>query len=100
MMSSQDKMTHIQTSPHISDLNSTINSLGQVTNKNLKLKKKPTITIISDLNSNSNSRPNQETEVTSTRPDENVVLTTKGLHDRNIQLLDGTAVENKGKTIN
>ena len=31
---------------------------------------------------------------------ENVVLTTKGLQDRNIQLLDGTTVENKGKTIN
>ena len=44
----------------------------------------------------------QETEVTSTptRPVENVVLTTKGLQDRNIQLLDGTMVENKGKTIN
>jgi hypothetical protein len=27
---------------------------------------------------------------------ENVVLTTKGLQDRNIQLLDGTTVENKG----
>ena len=27
------------------------------------------------------------------------VLTTKGLQDRNIQLLDGTTVENKGKTI-
>ena len=41
-------------------------------------------------------------EVTSvnTRPVENVVLTTKGLQDRNIQLLDGTTVENKGKTIN
>ena len=41
-------------------------------------------------------------EVTSTptRPVENVVLTTKGLQDRNIQLLYGTTVENKGKTIN
>ena len=29
-----------------------------------------------------------------------VVLTTKSLQDRNIQLLDGTTVENKGKTIN
>jgi hypothetical protein len=36
MMSSQDKMTHIQTSPHISDLNSKINSPGQATNKILK----------------------------------------------------------------
>ena len=39
------------------------------------------------------------TEVTSTatRPVENVVLTTKGLQDRNIKLLDGTTGENKGK---
>jgi hypothetical protein len=44
----------------------------------------------------------QETEVTSTptRPAENVVLTTKGLQERNIQMLYGTTVENKGKTIN
>jgi hypothetical protein len=34
-------------------------------------------------------------EVTST-----VVLTTKGLQERNIQILNGTMVENKGKTIN
>ena len=36
----------------------------------------------------------QEPEVTSTptRPVGNVVLTTKGLQDRNIQLLDGTTV--------
>ena len=41
------------------------------------------------------------TEVTLTpiRPAENV-LTTKGLQDRNIQLLDGTTVENKYKAIN
>ena len=45
--------------------------------------------------------PSQETEVTSTptRPVENV-LTTKGLQDRNIKLLDGAPVENKGKIIN
>ena len=44
----------------------------------------------------------EETEVTSTptRPVENVVLTTNGLQDRNIQLLVGSTVENKGKTIN
>jgi len=61
-------------------------------------KKKITITIISDLNSNC---PSQETEVTSTptRPVDNVVITTKGLHDRNINILDGTTVENKGKLI-
>ena len=60
---------------------------------------KPTITIISDLNSV--KCPIQETKVTSTptRPVENVVLTTKGLQDRNIQILHGTTVENKGKTI-
>ena len=38
--------------------------------------------------------------VTPTRPVENVVITTKGLQDRNIHTLDGTTVENKGKTIN
>ena len=37
---------------------------------------------------------------TPTRPVENVVITTKGLQDRNIHILDGTTVENKGKTIN
>ena len=36
---------------------------------------------------------------TPTRPVENVVLTTKGLQERNIQMLDGKAVENKGKPI-
>ena len=43
----------------------------------------------------------QETEVTSTptRPVDNVVITTKGLQDRNINILDGTTVENKGKLI-
>jgi len=45
--------------------------------------------------------PSQETEITSTptRPVENLLIT-KGLQDRNIQMLDGTTVENKGKTIN
>ena len=40
-----------------------------------------------------------ETEVTLTpsRPVENVVITTKGLQDSNIHILDGTTVENKGK---
>ena len=48
------------------------------------------------LNSNC---PSQETEVTSTptRPVDNVVITTKGLQDRNIRILDATTVENKGK---
>ena len=45
--------------------------------------------------------PSQETEVTLTpkRPVENVVITTKGLQDRNNLLLDGRTVENKGKLI-
>ena len=45
--------------------------------------------------------PSQETEVTSTstRPVDNIVITTKGLQDRNIHILDGTTVENKGKLI-
>ena len=37
---------------------------------------------------------------TPTRPDENVFITTKGLQERNIHILDGTTVENKGKTVN
>ena len=36
---------------------------------------------------------------TPTRPVENVVLTTKGLQDRNILLLDGRTVENRSKLI-
>ena len=37
---------------------------------------------------------------TPTRPVEKVVITAKGLQDRNMHILDGTTVENKGKTIN
>ena len=37
---------------------------------------------------------------TPTRPVDNVVITTKGLQDRNINILSGTTVENKkGKLI-
>ena len=36
---------------------------------------------------------------TPTRPVDNVVITTKGLQDRNINILEGTTVENKGKLI-
>ena len=36
---------------------------------------------------------------TPTRPVDNVVITTKGLQDRNIDILAGTTVENKGKLI-
>ena len=36
---------------------------------------------------------------TPTRPDDNVVITTKGLQHRNIHILDGTTVENKGTLI-
>ena len=41
------------------------------------------------------------TEVTSTptRPVDNVVIATKGLQDRNIYIITGTTVENKGKLI-
>ena len=41
------------------------------------------------------------TEVTSTptRPVDNVVIATKGLQDRNINIIAGTTVENKGKLI-
>ena len=43
----------------------------------------------------------EETEVTSTptRPVNNVVIATKGLQDRNINILAGTTVEDKGKLI-
>ena len=43
----------------------------------------------------------KETEITSTstRPVENVVITTKGLLNKNNLLLDGRTVENKGKLI-
>ena len=36
---------------------------------------------------------------TPTIPVDKVVITTKGLQDRNIHILDGTTVENKGKLI-
>ena len=36
---------------------------------------------------------------TPTRPVDNVVITTKGLQDRNINILVGSTVENKGKLI-
>ena len=36
---------------------------------------------------------------TPTRPVDNVVITTKGLQERKIHILDGTTVENKGKLI-
>ena len=36
---------------------------------------------------------------TPTRPVDNVVIATKGLQDRNINILVGTTVENKGKLI-
>ena len=43
----------------------------------------------------------QETEVTSTpiTPVDNVVIATKGLQDRNINIIAGTTVENQGKLI-
>ena len=36
---------------------------------------------------------------TPTRPVDNVVIATKGLEDRNINIIAGTTVENKGKLI-
>ena len=36
---------------------------------------------------------------TPTRPVDNVVITTKGLQEKNINILAGTTVENKGKLI-
>ena len=36
---------------------------------------------------------------TPTRPVDNVVISTKGLQDRNINIIAGTTVENKGKLI-
>ena len=47
------------------------------------------------------SQETEVTEVTSTptRPVDDVVITTKGLQDRNINILAGTTVENKGKLI-
>ena len=36
---------------------------------------------------------------TPTRPVDNVVIATKGLQDRNLNILAGTTVENKGKLI-
>ena len=36
---------------------------------------------------------------TPTRPVDHVVIATKGLQDRNIHIIDGTTVENKGKLI-
>ena len=36
---------------------------------------------------------------TPTRPVDNVVITTKGLQNRSINILDGTMVGNKGKLI-
>ena len=36
---------------------------------------------------------------TPTRPVDNVVIATKGLQDRNISILAGKTVENKGKLI-
>ena len=41
-----------------------------------------------------------EHNITNTkRPVDNVVIATKGLQDRNINILAGTTVENKGKLI-
>ena len=36
---------------------------------------------------------------TPTRPVDNVVIATKGLQDKNINIIAGTTVENKGKLV-
>ena len=41
----------------------------------------------------------QEVTSTPTRPVDNVVIATKGLQDRNTNIIAGTTVENKGKLI-
>ena len=51
------------------------------------------------LNSNFQLPKPGEVTSTPTRPVDNVVITTKGLQDRNINILDGTTVENKSKLI-
>ena len=43
--------------------------------------------------------PSSHLTSTPTRPVDNVVITMKGLQDRNIHILDGTTVENKAKLI-
>ena len=40
-----------------------------------------------------------EVTSTSTRPVDNVVIATKGLQDKNINIIAGTTVKNKGKLI-
>ena len=96
-MSSQDKMTHYTNfSPHQRFILQ--DQQPRPSNKQkLKILKTNNYNN-SDLNSNC---PRQETEITSTptRPVENVVITSKGLQDRNNLLLDGRTVENKGKLI-
>ena len=47
----------------------------------------------------STAQARRQVTSTLTRPVENVVITTKGLQDRNNLLLDGRTVENKGKLI-
>ena len=42
---------------------------------------------------------NYEVTSTPTRPVDNVVIATKGLQDRNTNIIAGTTVENKGKLI-
>ena len=49
------------------------------------------VEVTSDLKSEVTSTP--------TRPVDNVVIATKGLQDRNTNIIAGTTVENKGKLI-
>ena len=91
----------MQTSPHISDLKTKINSPGQVTNKQKIQIKKPTITITSDLNSNRQlpkpgDRSNFNTHKTRWKC---FINNERPTGQKKKQLLDGRTVENKGKLI-
>ena len=87
-------------------MNSKIHSPGQATYKSSKFKKKKNLKTKnynnSDLNSNCqlpNPGDGSNFNTHKKKPVENVVITTKGLQDRNNLLLDGRTVENKGKLI-
>ena len=75
--------------PRIKNLGITLQAKGRTFSKHIE-----------DINTKKYHCPSQETEVTSTptRPVDNVIGT-KGLQDRNTNIIAGTTVENKGKLI-
>ena len=84
---------------HISDLKSMINNPGQVTNKNSKFKN-PTITIISDLNSNcQRPKPGDRSNFNTHKTCWKYFINNERPTGQKQQLLDGRTVENKGKLI-